>query len=249
MTTVAILKGSTAAVVINRGCTAEETLVFHAGGCPCSRTRRNTVNSLFLSLVNWSSSLLFLAFLANAFQHLSYDNTLRVAEVEEEEEKKPRMSVGGAATPIQDDQQPHLLKIGFPMSLIASLVQHHGTKSYYLQNMRKEANKNKDFGIKVGSICIYILIKLAMNMLWMQRMRCTCLWGEGGIRNISFLSSYGSTISLANATNAAPDPLLSSFILLTGDDVGINAFKSLIEPMAFKKDTSKLLLKAWDQQQ
>ncbi|KAL8217525.1 hypothetical protein R6Q57_020898 [Mikania cordata] len=60
---------------------------------------------------------------------------------------------------------------------------------------------------------------------------------EAKLRNFGG-SSY--VVSSVNATNAAPNPLLSSFIL---SDVGINAFKSLIETMGFKKDTSKTSLK------
>ncbi|KAL8264949.1 hypothetical protein R6Q59_023079 [Mikania micrantha] len=79
---------------------------------------------------------------------------------------------------------------------------------------------------KTGSISLLSLLRRELRVANLQS-------NSGG-------SSY--VVSSANATNAAPDPLLSSFILPMGDDLGINASKSLTEPMGFKKDTSKTSL-------
>ncbi|KAD4179581.1 hypothetical protein E3N88_28172 [Mikania micrantha] len=95
-----------------------------------------------------------------------------------------------------------------------SFLSIYGSTSYYRKTR------------KTGSISLLSLLRRELRVANLQS-------NSGG-------SSY--VVSSANATNAAPDPLLSSFILPMGDDLGINASKSLTEPMGFKKDTSKTSL-------
>ncbi|XP_076936771.1 protein DEHYDRATION-INDUCED 19 homolog 6-like [Bidens hawaiensis] len=58
------------------------------------------------------------------------------------------------------------------------------------------------------------------------------------LREANLQSKFGRSYVVSSA-NAAPDPLLSSFILPMGDDLGINISPSLTDPMVLKKSTSK----------
>lgn len=62
------------------------------------------------------------------------------------------------------------------------------------------------------------------------------------LREANLQSNFGGSsyiVSSANVANVAPDPLLSSFILPMGDDLGINESQSLNEHAVVKKSTSK----------
>ncbi|KAD4179613.1 hypothetical protein E3N88_28204 [Mikania micrantha] len=128
------------------------------------------------------------------------------------------------------DEHPHDAKNGVcpvcgvrvGLGMVTHITLHHGN-IFKISFLSIYGNN-----LKTGSISLLSLLRRQLRVANLQS-------NSGG-------SSY--VVSSANATNAAPDPLLSSFILPMGDDLGINASKSLTEPMGFKKDTSKTSLQS-----
>ncbi|XP_024959276.1 protein DEHYDRATION-INDUCED 19 homolog 3 isoform X2 [Cynara cardunculus var. scolymus] len=85
-----------------------------------------------------------------------------------------------------------------------------------------EAKNGKRKSCRGGSISMLSLLRRELR--------------EGNLQSNSGGSSY-----IVSSANAAPDPLLSSFISPMGDDLVINSSKSLVEPTVVKKSTIKNL--------
>ncbi|XP_076950169.1 protein DEHYDRATION-INDUCED 19 homolog 6-like [Bidens hawaiensis] len=96
------------------------------------------------------------------------------------------------------------------LDIVTHITLHHG-------NLFKMHGKQKSR--KTGSISLLSLLRTEL-------------------REANLQSKFGRSYVVSSA-NAAPDPLLSSFILPMGDDLGINISQSLTDPTVLRKSTSK----------
>ncbi|KVI01747.1 Drought induced 19/ RING finger protein 114 [Cynara cardunculus var. scolymus] len=111
------------------------------------------------------------------------------------------------------------MRVGVDM--VAHIALHHGN-IFKMNSLTNTYMQQKRKSCRGGSISMLSLLRRELR--------------EGNLQSNSGGSSY-----IVSSANAAPDPLLSSFISPMGDDLVINSSKSLVEPTVVKKSTIKNL--------